>query len=358
MSSLIPRQSTDNGTNVATCVTATWQNNYRGETSCQLWTKLGSLCSSNFTVKPLNPAMHEMYPPAVDNECQCNLIAYNLMAACTWCQAGAYDGQWLSIDEWKAPCLNNTYKSYISNSKLTANLSLPGWTDTQPPGSSNNSWNPSSASHEAYLDSPECCGDRGSSLVWAMVIGGPCLGILLFFIYCCVLFAFLARQRERKPWYRKTTAYHDFLELHPMSPQEQTMTANQAHLDGSGEQNFPWQHSTITLVPPSSTVPKSESASHHASRSQSPSKSIDTGDDATQKQEYGDTHVTSPVKYWYPPIQQATSNDVDNADSALPYLPSSHAQKTAEEWHRSELDQKSKENAMTETEDKNYYHAI
>lgn len=82
------------------------------------------------------------------------------------------------------------------------------------------------------------------------------------------------------------------------------------------------------------------------------------GDDATQMQERGGIHVTSPASTSYGQEQRFVSREIGTTDSALPYLPSTHDQQTVEEQHGLELDKKSRKDAVTESEEKKHYHAI
>ncbi|CAG7849572.1 SubName: Full=Uncharacterized protein {ECO:0000313/EMBL:CCA69364.1} [Serendipita indica DSM 11827] len=77
------------------CVYADWANNGDSQNPCQVWANLGSKCGT-FNVAPLgapNPTTGESASYGApggttvpSNDCQCNRIAYSLMAACSWCQ--------------------------------------------------------------------------------------------------------------------------------------------------------------------------------------------------------------------------------------------------------------------------------
>ncbi|KAK4688747.1 hypothetical protein P7C73_g1358, partial [Tremellales sp. Uapishka_1] len=81
-----------------------------GESPCLAWSKLQSLClaSTEFVnVPPLLDSTWRYNAPeeatGTQTACECNVVAYNLMAGCTWCQLGR-EGGWVAEEVWKNGC--------------------------------------------------------------------------------------------------------------------------------------------------------------------------------------------------------------------------------------------------------------
>ncbi|KAG8768911.1 hypothetical protein FRB91_007348 [Serendipita sp. 411] len=138
-------------TSNAQCVYASWANNGDNQNPCEIWATLGSKCGGSFTVEAL-PA-----PTAVGvsasygvpgssgaipaNDCQCNHIAYSLMAACAWCQADVYADSWYSESEWAAGC-SNYGNTTIASTVDTSGMNIPPYSLEPIPGPV---WDPTDA---------------------------------------------------------------------------------------------------------------------------------------------------------------------------------------------------------------------
>jgi len=115
-----------------TCVYASWANNGDNQNACQVWATLGSKCGT-FNVPALGTSSNGSSPgyPAPsssggvpNNDCHCNLIAYSLMAACSWCQEGVYADSWPTIAEWSAGC-SSFNSNGVATSVNTTGINVP-----------------------------------------------------------------------------------------------------------------------------------------------------------------------------------------------------------------------------------------
>jgi len=114
----------------ATCTYAKWANNANGEIPCQLLSKLGSVCTPGFVAPGLTTATAPYGAPSgtSDNACFCNVVAYNLAAACTWCQAGLFSTDWVTEKVWSAGCVATAYDpAALPASVATFDTSVPAW---------------------------------------------------------------------------------------------------------------------------------------------------------------------------------------------------------------------------------------
>ncbi|KZV78962.1 hypothetical protein EXIGLDRAFT_846994 [Exidia glandulosa HHB12029] len=143
-----------------------WALGSGGETPCRLWWNLGTACYW-WALGPLTNNTQYYTPPPIEDECGCNVLAYNLMAACTWCEAEDYSSNWLSERElWKhVQPLQVRIKIFTrTDSSLTLNsgtssrpsvdiskFSFPDWTFLSPNGGS---WSPSRAKAFVVGDPP------------------------------------------------------------------------------------------------------------------------------------------------------------------------------------------------------------
>jgi len=113
---------------VATCTYAQWASNSNGETPCQLYTKLVNACDATAVIAPITNVTSPYPAPTGTsvNDCVCNVVAYNLMAACTWCQPALFSADWLTEKAWSANCPN--YNAAALPATVQGFTSpLPGW---------------------------------------------------------------------------------------------------------------------------------------------------------------------------------------------------------------------------------------
>jgi hypothetical protein len=124
------------------CSSLSWASNGDSQNPCQIWATLGFKCGT-FNVPALTGGTSAVpvagYPaPSVSgtipaNDCQCNLVAYNLMAACSWCQEGVYSGSWVKSQEWAAGCTNFNSNG-VATTVNTTGLNIPPYAVQAPPG--------------------------------------------------------------------------------------------------------------------------------------------------------------------------------------------------------------------------------
>lgn len=119
-----------------------WSNNGDGQNPCQIWAELGSRCGT-FSVEPLTPVgadgLSSSYPvPSAgqttpNDACQCNHIAYSLMAACSWCQEGVYSDSWSTESDWSNGCTSYA-TSGVDSSVNATGINIPPYALQPNPG--------------------------------------------------------------------------------------------------------------------------------------------------------------------------------------------------------------------------------
>ncbi|KAG8714093.1 hypothetical protein FRC11_009871 [Ceratobasidium sp. 423] len=89
------------------CTYADWTTNARGQNPCLVWAELQTKCDAGgVRVTPLTDSRYHYTQPDSEseiNDCNCSVVAYNLMAACTWCQLGL-DNKWINETLWRSNC--------------------------------------------------------------------------------------------------------------------------------------------------------------------------------------------------------------------------------------------------------------
>ncbi|WVR08782.1 hypothetical protein IAU60_005840 [Kwoniella sp. DSM 27419] len=113
----------------ATCSdsdTTSWMFNAAGESPCLVWSKIQALCldeNAYINVPPLlDPSYSYNLPTGQSSACQCNIVSYNLMAACADCQWSTTALP--SESAWSASCTN--YSSSGLGFEQSA-VVLPPW---------------------------------------------------------------------------------------------------------------------------------------------------------------------------------------------------------------------------------------
>ncbi|KIM23854.1 hypothetical protein M408DRAFT_27558, partial [Serendipita vermifera MAFF 305830] len=120
-----------------------WKLNSSGQDACQVYAQLQGQCNSSFVISPVTTSSLLYTPP--NNACGCNVVAYNLMAGCAWCQANIQSGWWLSEGQWETGC--TTYNtSGVPTTLSTTGINIPSWAFDIPTGTT---WNPAEASSAA-----------------------------------------------------------------------------------------------------------------------------------------------------------------------------------------------------------------
>ncbi|CCA69364.1 hypothetical protein PIIN_03263 [Serendipita indica DSM 11827] len=132
------------------CVYADWANNGDSQNPCQVWANLGSKCGT-FNVAPLgapNPTTGESASYGApggttvpSNDCQCNRIAYSLMAACSWCQKDVWGDSWVTESAWATGC-SNYGNATVATTVDTNGLNIPPYATQPLPGPF---WDPTDA---------------------------------------------------------------------------------------------------------------------------------------------------------------------------------------------------------------------
>lgn len=196
------------------CSYADWTTNARGQSPCLVWAELQTKCDpGGVRVTPLASSRYhytEPDEPREINDCNCSVVAYNLMAACTWCQLGIAD-KWVNETVWRSQC-----PSYNSRglSIDASDLTIPSWATIPVDGGM---WRPNIASlaaspptvtptaatataeftpqSTADTHSPHAHSDKGSNA--GAIAGGVVAAALLIALFAALFIFFIRRSRRR-----------------------------------------------------------------------------------------------------------------------------------------------------------------
>ncbi|PVF95105.1 hypothetical protein CPB86DRAFT_788394 [Serendipita vermifera] len=211
---------------------ANWEFNSEGENPCMVYAELQGVCDSGFRISQVTSTSPPYTPP--NNACGCNVVAYNLMAACGWCQSTIQTSWWLTVDQWAGNCTSASYDTTgVPDSVSTATINIPAWALVAP---TSTSWSPSQASNIAlpFGSSTATTGfatgstTRGFTFTTPSYTGypynypyydyGPAVNVaaivcgVIFGLYALVLIAVVAayfiRQNKRKAWYGPMARYY------------------------------------------------------------------------------------------------------------------------------------------------------
>ncbi|CCO28920.1 hypothetical protein BN14_02920 [Rhizoctonia solani AG-1 IB] len=191
------------------CTYADWTTNSRGQSPCLLWAELQTKCDpGGVRVTPLaNSRYHYTQPDSEGeiNDCNCSVVSYNLMAACTWCQLGL-DNKWINETLWRSNCPSYNARGLSID---TAGLTIPEWAKIPVDGGM---WRPNIASlaatpptvtptlatftPQSTADSHSNYNKGGSSNAGA--IAGGVVGAALIVILFAALFIFFIRRSKRR----------------------------------------------------------------------------------------------------------------------------------------------------------------
>ncbi|KIM30351.1 hypothetical protein M408DRAFT_328355 [Serendipita vermifera MAFF 305830] len=209
-----------------------WELNSEGENACQVYAELQGACNSSFVISTAHSTDPPYLPP--NNACGCNVVAYNLMGGCAWCQTGILTGWWLTIDQWVGNCTQSMYNpTGIPSNVSTSGINIPDWARLIPSGTT---WSPSQASRAAVPSSSTTTGlgftfttggssstttsrllngDAPPSNNVSYLSGGAAAGIAIGVILgiwalstLVVVFVYFTRQNKRKAWYGPLAAFY------------------------------------------------------------------------------------------------------------------------------------------------------
>ncbi|CAE6527052.1 unnamed protein product [Rhizoctonia solani] len=193
------------------CTYADWTTNVRGQNPCLVWAELQTKCDAGgVRVTPLaNYRYHYTEPDseAELNDCNCSVVAYNLMAACTWCQLGL-DNKWINETVWRSNCPSYNARGLSID---TSGLTIPEWAKIPVDGGM---WRPNIASLAATPPTvtptlasatftPQSTADTHSNYPKpqgnnAGAIAGGVVGAALIVILFAALFIFFIRRSKRR----------------------------------------------------------------------------------------------------------------------------------------------------------------
>jgi len=139
-----------NGGSNVTCDAAFWEYNDIGQSPCFVLGEILSLCSDNtggFVYPLTGPTDDNWYlgpssQRGSDNECFCNVVSYNLMAACTDCQEYT---RWWTEAQWNSNC--TSYESTGLGNLDVSGIHIPPWAYLPDNGAG---WNANTA--QVYYD--------------------------------------------------------------------------------------------------------------------------------------------------------------------------------------------------------------
>ncbi|KAF8606637.1 hypothetical protein BDV93DRAFT_520915 [Ceratobasidium sp. AG-I] len=196
------------------CSYADWTNNARGQSSCLVWAEVQTKCDAGgVRVTPLASDRYHYTQPDSEreiNDCNCSVVAYNLMAACTFCQLGVPD-KWVNETVWRSQC--PTYNARGLSVDATG-ITIPSWatipvdgglwrpniaslaaspsTVTATAGSATTEFTPQSTA-DSRPHNPAY--DKGSN---AGAIAGGVVGAVLIVLLFAALFIFFIRRSKRR----------------------------------------------------------------------------------------------------------------------------------------------------------------
>ncbi|CAE6415672.1 unnamed protein product [Rhizoctonia solani] len=194
------------------CTYADWTTNARGQNPCLAWAELQTKCDAGgVRVTPLaNYRYHYTQPDSESeiNDCNCSVVAYNLMAACTWCQLGL-DNKWINETLWRSNCPSYNARGLSID---TAGLTIPEWAKIPVDGGM---WRPNIASLAATpptvtptlasaTSTPQSTADTHTNYPRpkggnnAGAIAGGVVGAALIVILFAALFIFFIRRSKRR----------------------------------------------------------------------------------------------------------------------------------------------------------------
>lgn len=210
---------------------ADWEINSRGQNACTVYAQLQGLCDPSFVINSVNENSTAYMPP--NNACGCNVVAYNLMAGCGWCQSTIQIPWWLTVDQWSGNCTAVAYNTLsIPPSLNVASLTIPEWARALPTGTT---WSPSQASRIAVaaLSSTSLLasssGSRSSSTrsptqtlsgfnngnfqAARTGLSGALVAIIVIFVLyilagLAVVAIYFFRQKKRIAWYRPMAEFY------------------------------------------------------------------------------------------------------------------------------------------------------
>ncbi|EJD48330.1 hypothetical protein AURDEDRAFT_183634 [Auricularia subglabra TFB-10046 SS5] len=81
-----------------------WTFNEKGESPCFQWWNLGSACYGDWPLGTLTSNNTNYNEPPQQDVCECGVLAYNLMAACTWCEDENFNSNWIAEKQWSTNC--------------------------------------------------------------------------------------------------------------------------------------------------------------------------------------------------------------------------------------------------------------
>ncbi|KZO96706.1 hypothetical protein CALVIDRAFT_563774 [Calocera viscosa TUFC12733] len=117
------------GTTNATCTRNFWEYNDEGQSPCLVWAQLQAVCLKQIIVTPLNGTGYQYYPPYLSgqiDDCNCNVVSYNLMAGCSWCQTDILSSNWVSESTWASGCTSYDSTGIPSDVEAAA-IDIPSW---------------------------------------------------------------------------------------------------------------------------------------------------------------------------------------------------------------------------------------
>ncbi|CAE6515993.1 unnamed protein product [Rhizoctonia solani] len=193
------------------CTYADWTTNSRGQNPCLVWAELQTKCDAGgVRVTSLtNSRYHYTQPDSESeiNDCNCSVVAYNLMAACTWCQLGL-DNKWINETLWRSNCPNYNARGLSID---TSGLTIPEWAKIPVDGGM---WRPNIASLAATPPTvtptlasatftPQSTADTHTHYPKqtgpnAGAIAGGVVGAALIVILFAALFVFFIRRSKRR----------------------------------------------------------------------------------------------------------------------------------------------------------------
>ncbi|CAE6425423.1 unnamed protein product [Rhizoctonia solani] len=193
------------------CTYADWTTNSRGQNPCLVWAELQTKCDAGgVRVTPLASSRYHYTQPdseAEINDCNCSVVGYNLMAACTWCQLGL-DNKWVNETLWRSNCPNYNARGLSID---TSGLTIPEWAKIPVDGGM---WRPNIASLAATPPTvtptlasatftPQSTADTHSNYPKSKgnnagaIAGGVVAAVLITALFAALFVFFIRRSKRR-----------------------------------------------------------------------------------------------------------------------------------------------------------------
>ncbi|KAH9169672.1 hypothetical protein EDB89DRAFT_1448999 [Lactarius sanguifluus] len=212
-----------------------WSFNTRGQNACTVAAYLMGTCNDGtFTIHALLPGKFYTVSNDVAN-CECNMVAYNLLSACSACQGG-------NLTTWSNYSYNCIPPLTFPHT-VPSGTSVPQWALVD--NTFNGIWDPTTASSTVSVDPPEVQPGSligipdsesgsptpsGSGTNTAAIAGGVAGGIVALAAIGVLLFYFLPVWRRQRSQAPSAATAGDDGETPPMSQEHPPLSGDKTYV--------------------------------------------------------------------------------------------------------------------------------